>query len=283
MKKTTLTAAVAALGAATSFATSDAHACSCAFGFTEFIAPADGAAEVPTNAKVWIGGGHWGMGDGDASSLLTLVDAAGVPVDVTVTEIQGDMDVLAVLAPAADLDAGSSYTVLDGGGGVLTSFTVGVEGDESAPEIPIETNREASSDPRGPMPPSSCGYSDMVTIDVDSDGLFVVANVEGANALNTDGLSGSASQMTFENRLRIGKAGCTFSWPDAEPTASTEVSYGAFDLAGNFSGWTDGETVTLPAAGTTTGGTSCSAAGPTNPGAAVMLLALLGLGVVRRR
>jgi len=285
MKKTTLIAGAAALVAAASLPTSDAAACSCAFGFTEFIAPADGAEDVPVNARVWIGGGHWGMGDGNPEGLLRLVNAAGESVETTTTDIRADMDVLAVLTPDDDLEAGMTYLVLDGGGAALTTFTVGQGVDDELPEIPLEVGREASSDPRGPVPPSSCGYSDMVTIDVAGDGLFVVANVDGADGLDTTTISGNASQMTFDDELRIGRAGCTFSWPDAEPTASTDVRFGAFDIAGNFSGWTEPSDVTLPAAGTVSGGTtsSCSAAGEAGPGAFAMLLALFGLGAVRRR
>jgi uncharacterized protein (TIGR03382 family) len=205
-----------------------------------------------------------------------LVDQAGEAVAITYSELVGDMEVLGVYTPAEDLQPGMRYTALDSNGRLLTTFTAGTEALTAGPELPEEISREAHSDARGPTPLDSCGYSDLVEIRLRTDGLFVVANVTGADELDAETLSGTASQMSFDRTLRIGTAGCTFSWPDAEPNATTEVRYGAFDLAGNFSGWTEADKITLPAAGTT----GCSAAGSAAPTFAMLLL---GLVAIRRR
>ena len=279
MNKTLLASLVAATA---TFVAAPSFACSCLFGWSEFVAPADGAAGVPTNAKIWIGGSHWGAGEGNPAELR-LVDSAGEEVEVALSEMWGDSQVLAVLSPSAPLEVGASYSVLKQGGESLSTFVVGEGEDVEAPGLPVETGREASSDARGPFPPSSCGYSDMVVIDVQSDGLFVVANITDEDALDTEALSGEASQMGFEGEIRMGTAGCTFSWPGAEPGATTEVRLGTFDIAGNFSGWTEDEAIALPLAGTTTTGSSCSAATSATPGVFALLFAFLGLAAVRRR
>ncbi len=253
----------------------DAQACSCLEGFTEFAAPSDGAVDVPTNAKVWIGGAFFGS-NGDPNQL-NLVDGAGQPVDVVRSTMRGDMQLLAVLTPDEELDQGGSYTVLDGGGSVVTTFTVGFSSDVEIPAIPEEVGRQGHSDQRAPTPPGSCGFSDLVTLQVASEGLFVVANVAEANGLNTDGVQGIASQMAFTDQVEIGRAVCMFSWPDAEPNAATEVRLGTFDIAGNFSGWTDSAAVQIPQAGFDEDGniaisTTCSSAGEVSPAAAALLL-----------
>ena len=263
------------------FAAPAAHACSCAIGFTEFVAPAQGASGVPSNTRIWVGVAN--LADAlDPASGITLLDSDGEAVGVTHSEITADLDVLAVYTPDAPLAVGP-YTVLDTAGSVITSFTVGADSDDEAPASPLEIGREASSDARGPFPTSSCGYADMVTIEVETDGLFVLANVEGADSLDVDAVAGSASQVAFDGTLRIGKAGCTFSWADAEPSATTTVRLGTFDLAGNFSGWTEPDAVTLPPAGATGTGSGCSAAGGASPGAFAFLFALGVLGALRRQ
>ena len=262
---------------------SAAHACSCITGWGDLVAPQPGADDVPVNAKVWIGGSNWSNGGGD-SDRLRLVDEAGEDVDIAITEIWGDGQVLAVLSPGALFDTGRSYTVMNGEAEVLSSFRVGDDEDIDAPAVPVEVSRVASSDPRGPFVPSSCGHSDIVQIEVESEGLFVVANITGEDSLDTGALSGEASQMDSEGTLFIGRAGCTFSWPEAEPGAGTEVRFGTFDMAGNFSGWSAADAVVLPQAGSTDGpAVSCSAVAARAPGSLALLLALFGLAGTRRR
>ena len=58
----------------------------------------------------------------------------------------------------------------------------------------------------------------------------------------------------------LGTAGCTAGWPEAGPGARTSVRFGAFDVAGNFSGLSAPIAVRLP------GGCGCAADGSADLG-----------------
>ena len=267
-------AAIPVLGAARS-----ADACSCAWLETDFLAPVNGATDVPTNARVWIGSGlYWGE-PGDAEFRIELLDGDGVPVAVSVTDLMGYNDLISVLTPSVPLQAGETYRIRVDGDETLGTFTVGSGEDTSPPEVPVEEDRTSSADARIPNMMSSCGYSDVVTLTLGNAGLVQVANIEGADALDTDALEGESSDLSVDGQLRIGSAGCTWSWPDAEPGASTTVRWGAYDIAGNFSGWSEPEKVTIPPAGC-----SCVLGSATTQAAplAALLLALSVLAIRRR-
>lgn len=257
-----------------------AWACSCAFDDTQMLAPADGETDVPTNARVWIGAGlYWGE-RGDSEYRLQLLDEDGTPVDVVITELAGYIDMIAVLTPAAPLSPGMVYEIEVDGEETLGTFEVGSDSDSDAPAVPAELDRESSSSARHPNMMSSCGPTDVVSLTLEDTGLVYVANIEGVDGMDTDGLTGEASELSPSPELYIGSAGCTWSWPDAEPHASTTVRWGAFDIAGNFSGWSDPATVSIPAAGCTC---TLDGATPSAAGVTAALLALVGLGLRRRR
>lgn len=257
-----------------------ALACSCAFEETDLLVPADGETDVPLNARVWVGGGRYpDMEPGDAALRLALLDAAGDPLAVTVTELFGNNDRIAVITPDELLVAGETYTVELDEYEVLGEFTVGDDEDLEAPAVPAELDRESSASPRTPGVSNSCGPTDMVTLTLDGSGLVFVAEIEGWDSLDADAIDGEASELSLDGVLEIGSAGCVWSWPDAEPRASTTVRWGVYDIAGNFSGWSTGEEISVPAAGC-----SCSAGGEgTQQGAAALLLGLIGMAARRRR
>jgi MYXO-CTERM domain-containing protein len=256
-----------------------ALACSCAFEITELLAPADGETDVPLNARVWVGGGTYNGEAGDAASRLALLDEAGDPVAATVTELFGNNDRIAVITPDDLLVAGQAYTIELDEYEVLGEFTAGDVEDLDAPSVPTETDRESSASERIPNQTSSCGPTDMVTLTLDGSGLVYVAEVEGWDSLDADAIDGEASEVSLDGVLQIGSAGCVWSWPDAEPRASTTVRWGAYDIAGNFSGWSTDEEISIPSAGC-----SCSAGGEgAQHGAAALLLGTFGLILRRRR
>ncbi len=272
-----LTGMALALGAAFPRA---AEACSCAFDETQMLAPADGETDAPTNARVWVGAGLFWGSRGSSAERVSLLDGAGAPVDAVATEMAGYIDLVVVLTPAAPLISGETYSIQVDEDEVLGTFTVGGDSDTDAPAIPAELDRESSSSARHPNMMSSCGPTDVVSLELEPTGLIYVANIEGVDGLDPDGLTGEASELSATPELYIGSAGCTWSWPDAEPHASTTVRWGAFDIAGNFSGWSEPSDVTIPAAGC-----SCTLEGGAPPaaGAAAAVLALAALGLRRRR
>lgn len=256
-----------------------ALACSCIFEETELLAPADGETDVPLNARVWVGGGVYQGEPGDAEGRLVLLDAAGDPVAATVTELSGNNDRIAVITPDELLVAGQTYTLERDEAVELGTFTAGDEEDLDAPAVPTEQDRESSASSRTPGMETSCGPTDMVTLTLDGAGLVYVAEVEGWEDLDADIIDGEASELSLDGVLEIGSAGCIWSWPDAEPRASTTVRWGVYDIAGNFSGWSTAEEISIPSAGC-----SCSAGGGgAQRGAAGLLVGLVGLALRRRR
>ena len=253
-----------------------AYACSCASEDTQILAPANGEAGVPRNTRVWVGSGVSGSG---GASGLELLDSLGDPVPATVTEVWGNNDRISVLAPDDLLVAGETYTLELDEFEIVGEFTVGDDTDDVPPEVPLELDRESSASSRTPGMESSCGPTDMVTLVVDPTGHVLVAEVEGWDGLDVEAIDGGASEVSLDGVLEIGSAGCVWSWPDAEPNASTTVRWGAYDIAGNFSGWSPEESISIPSAGC-----SCSAGGEgARSGAAALLLALMVLSVRRWR
>jgi len=278
MKTATWAGSIAILATFTCLAGS-ASACSCAFNITDLLVPADGTMDVPTNARIWIGAATYDGDDvGDAEVLLRLRDAAGDDVPVTFSEVWGNNQLVAVLTPDEALLSGETYSIELADSEILGTFAVGDTADDTPPDIPAELDRHAEVSDRVAGMETSCGPSDLVEITLDSDGVLVVANITGADDLDTDSVDGMASDVAIDDVLVIGSAGCTWSWPDAEPQASTDVQWGTFDIAGNFSGWSAPTTIELPAAGC-----GCDATGAGSAPSATLGLVLLLATLFRLR
>jgi len=269
---TTIAAAAAGLALA-----APAYACSCASEATQILAPAFGEADVPRNARVWLGASAYDAGG--VESRLELLDSLGDPVPATISELWGNNDRIAVLTPDDLLTAGETYTLELDEFEIVGEFTVGDHTDDAPPAVPDEQDRESSASPRTPGVVSSCGPTDIVRLWVDPTGHVLVAELEGWDRLDAEAINGEVSELSLDGELELGSAGCVWSWPDAEPNASTTVRWGAYDIAGNFSGWSPDEDISIPAAGC-----SCSAGGQgAGRGAAALMLALAGLAVRRSR
>ena len=255
-----------------------AQACSCAAQETELLVPADGDVDVPTNARIWVGAATFGGFDaGDAEMLLVLRDSAGDDVTVTFGEVWGNNQLVAVLTPDEALLPGETYAIELQDSEVLGTFSVGDGPDDTPPAIPVETDRHAEVSERVAGMESSCGPTDIVEITVESEGFLVVANITGMDDLDTDAVDGHVSDVTLDGVLVLGSAGCIWSWPDAEPQASTDVQWGTFDIAGNFSGWNTPATIELPSAGCSCNASGTGSAPSTAAGMALLLAAWLRL------
>jgi len=279
--KNTIWAISTALFAAVTGLAGTAWACSCAFNHTELLAPADGAEDVPTNARIWVGAQTFGGQDvDDAEMLLVVRDGAGDEVAVTFGEVYGNNQLVAVLTPDEPLIPDETYSIeLLDSGEVLGTFTAGQGPDEDDPDVPVELERHAEVSERIANQMSSCGYTDIVEITVDFDGVLVVANITGMDDLDPGAVDGEASDVNLDGVLVIGSAGCIWSWPDAEPQATTDLQWGTFDIAGNFSGWSAPTTIELPSAGC-----GCDATGSNSgPGAALGLALLIACWLRLRR
>jgi MYXO-CTERM domain-containing protein len=273
-----LLALFTALAALVTVAPRGARACSCAWLETDALFPADGQQDVPTNTRIWVGGGMYWAEPGDAEYRLTLLDGDGATVEVLYSDLTGYNDLISVMTPTSALQAGETYEIWVDGDEVLGRFTVGSDSDTSPPTVPAEMDRESSASARVAGMQSSCGPSDVVNLTLENTGLVYVANIEGVEGPDTATLDGESSDLSPAPEFRIGSAGCTWSWPDAAPGASTTVRWGVFDLAGNFSGWSEPVSVSVPPAGC-----NCVLGGAPRATGGIAAAGLALLVLVRRR
>jgi hypothetical protein len=96
----------------------------------------------------------------------------------------------------------------------------------------------------------------------ENEGL-IVADVDGEASVLPGGPSGRVSAAAVGQSLELGYGGCLEGWPHGERTAT--LRFGAFDAAGNFSGWTEPEEFSL-------GGCGCRTRPGREPVPAIMIL-----------
>lgn len=245
-----------------------AEACSC--GLPELgVAPADGAVNVPTNARLWMGG---------ASPEPSLLDASGQRVAGAVTIIDSSArwgEVMAVFTPDAPLTPGAIYTGRGQHG--RTTFTVGSGPDTTPPPVPSITSRR--HDPGrtfgGTFGGTDCDSADdrLLTLGVADRAIVTLVNINGTASLTATVPQGAVSLMSVDDEVNIGKAACVDTW---QGTGDIAVRLGTYDIAGNFSGWSEESSEVVE-----TVGCSCDSTSPSQGG--VPLLAALGLGLLLRR
>lgn len=222
-----------------------------------FVYPPGGQIEVPLNTRVWVGEA-WT----DDGSTLTLRRYDGETIETTQTSIRaGDREVT-VLTPAQELDHDAFQTVatrIDGSQVVLGTFATGFLPDTNPPVVPGLEGVEPLWD-SGVLPDNST-YA-RIELRTDFVGTVMLADVLDSDdgtaddddsvgiGLDTDALEGEVDGMIFLNAfpdyLEIGRTPCLSNWPLAEPGASTEVRFAAFDRTGAFSGWGDWMEVYIP-------------------------------------
>lgn len=280
-----LALATATLASVVAFLPGTASACSCMEpGATFLNQPEDGATGVPTNALIWVGGSQTrGLFDGETQHPIELVDPEGVALPGTEGRLRSTNDTIDVFTPDLLLAANTTYEVRVADQ-VLSTFTTGSSTDDEPPAVPAETDRHTWSNPADPFGRTSCGptpasHGVSLTWDMGDDSVLVLLDRDGLADVDTDLIEGSASGLAPHGSVSMGNGfvcgGDT--WPEARLGAETDVQYGSFDLAGNFSGWSEAETVTVRAS------SGCSTAGGSAPTSLIAMLALLGLVAVRRR
>lgn len=264
MRLSFVLAAVAVLQTAPAIA----RACSCG-GDPAVLWPAMDANGIPTNTRIWIN-------DGFSFYEFTRphLRKAGetVDVDFTVSTIETSGTTMTVYTPDAALAPNTTYELMDCDSEMCEApyvrFTTGAEPDLDPPAIPVETNRSGES---GGSRRDSCGKYKAAEVIVDAEGLLVM-EIDGGS-LDPKTLSGDTTVLTLERAITVGSGACLMHWPTSDDTAP--VRYAAFDLAGNFSGWTEPDSLTIG------GGCSCRSDAPGAP--PLLLLAVVALGMRRRR
>jgi len=271
----TLTVTLTAVGA---LLPGTALACSCAVPQdTFFQQPDSGATGVPLNTLVWVGTSE------TRGEPIELVGPDGVALPGIEGNLQSAWESIDVFTPDLLLDANTTYQV-QVAGQTISSFTTGATTDEVPPERPDVTDLSTWSEPADPFGRTSCGptpasHGASFTWDLQGDSVLVLLDREGLADVDTDLIEGSVPGLAPHGSVSIGNGfvcgGDT--WDEARLGAQTDFQYGSFDIAGNFSGWSEPETVTVRATA------SCSSAGDSSPVGLLAMLALVGLVGVRRR
>lgn len=245
-----------------------ARACSCGSDFS-VLWPEMDATAVPLNTRVWVAQ-PWEFELSEPRLRpVGVEDSLGFLVSAIDTR-EGP---LTVLTPDMPLAPDTAYELVDCLEGicdrVVARFTTGAAADGEAPSLPSETDRDGGADPRGL---SSCGKSKWASVELSAEGLLVMEI--GGGSLDPATLSGGTTIATLDPSITVGVGACYTGWPDADERA-LPVRYGVFDVAGNFSGWTAPDTLTLGS------GCNCRSDAPATP--SLFALAMVGLALRRRR
>ena len=251
-----------------------ARACSCAEETALF--PLNGATDVPTNTKIWVHG-TMALFDRDSDHPFTLhLASPGREVPGRTLELAPR---LFVFIPDEQLAPGVTYQV-DPSHGVSDSiwFTVGAAEDVSAPELPVFSVERGEADED-----NGCGSSAFATVHVEAANAITVMDVGKTSALAVERISGHVSDGfgPGEDSTIVGFRGCSVTtWSEAKRGATTTVRLGRFDMAGNFSGWTDSQDVEIH------GGCGCSVTSESSAwrtAIGILCLVLLGRDARRRK
>jgi MYXO-CTERM domain-containing protein len=260
---------VVALAAVFTLAPAVARACSCGIGL-ELLWPAMGAQDVPTNTRLWVATvAFYGL---NQPRLIAVQDAQEVGFAISVIDTaEGPLEVYKPYSPLAPNTIYELVECYDEDCEVITRFTTGDGPDLEPPPLPVETDRDGGAHRRND---TSCGKSAWASVEFTAEGLVVMQLDEGT--LDPELLLGETSIATLEYAVTVGRGACYIGWPDWNHDSAT-LRYGAFDLAGNFSGWTEPDTLTL-------GGCGCrsdASDGPDVP--AMALLGVVAVALRRRR
>jgi len=269
------------LGAATLFSivtgAQDAHACSCLGPGLMTPLPADGAVDVPTNTRLWFNS----FGASQAVAELRRTEGEGVPVPVVCSRIQlgaSTQQQIAVCAPSEPLLPNTAYSFTADQREV--SFTTGNAADDTAPHVPVETDRSIASVAPTPLTASTCGDGEAhyVSLGMDAkDGHLLLVDADESTTLDAANITGSVTVLEAavpETRVFVGEGACTSN----RPTRAGDViklRAASFDLAGNFSGWTKLEDAAIPVESPVDPPFGCNSAGAPAAGLCALLALLL--------
>ena len=239
-----------ALMCATSLAADRANALSCAANWVQ--APIDGATDVPTNTRLW--GYDLRAGDG-----LRLVGPEG-PVAleqryIPVAQWAHTGGYLSVVVPVGELEPNAEYAIEFGPAGDFPryEFVTGAGPAEQAlPPLELVANEARAADGFDGITryrELQFSHGSILIGDVDAalGPLASVADIEVTGTAPAD-LPTPASFLSWASagtHLEVGVGDCRM-WPNAE-VERVRARFGAFDLAGNFSGWLDVPALEIPA------------------------------------
>jgi hypothetical protein len=209
------------------------------------LQPAPGATGVPINTRIW-------FVNPPGTEPPTVVTGPTGQVHARIGRLNAGLPTAGsvyVLTPTEPLAPNSDYTFANPRGQVAGNFRTGAASDDVAPGKPVETKRESLADwSLG----GTCGDSwQVVRSSVTWEGPFLVARLAAAEPASAPDLlanppSGDTPYLFVSSAAEVsfGASRCTW-WPSG--FSDGRLWYGAMDIAGNFSGWSDAGPIALPA------------------------------------
>jgi hypothetical protein len=221
------------------------HACSCGdptLGFVVF--PEPGARDVPANTLIWLDSIAMQSGARFNASIVLRPSGSATPIEFTTTTITASVKEVNVLHPAAPLQPGA-YVVLVNDAQV-TEFEVADSLDDIPPTPPREIGRQSNASIPGPW--NLCGDSYYVSFDLEGDGLIHLLDINESERIDDALVTGDAADISA-GPLLAGRTACETTWPEAGALTHGNMRFASFDIAGNFSDWSEPFGVTTPLIG----------------------------------
>ncbi len=248
-------------------AASEARATSCMRPRSEVVSPADGSIDVPTNALILLGDAHteeaWSSRLAlraqartaspeeaarlnaqadvlpDGPQQVRLLDASGLTVPLRPRgRIATHEDIGAVgFWESAEPLVPDAHYELWAGLARLSRFRVGTKAKTQPPKVqvrPLGGFAEKHHLIRRVPGRSAVGFD----FDVTHDGAVVLVDL-GAARLDPATLTGEVADLAIERRVFVGRHVCRENWSGVDTGSKAQVRFGALDVAGNFSGWTE--------------------------------------------
>lgn len=238
-----LACAVTTAALSCTIAPAAADACECVI-HPALVRPSSQDSVVPTNTKIWLEGSTV---DAMECGAEALTDSSNVPIPVDRHELSATNGAYAeavVLIPQQPLIEGESYALSCElyGQPVEETFTVTAPADDVPPvvlDVSIGDLESAGSEF------DSCGDTDFAEVQVQHDGAVIVLDIAGQSQLEPTDPTGSVADVFAGDRLIVGGEVCgrDHNWDFDDDGDATDVRFGVFDLAGNFSGWTPPEDI----------------------------------------
>ncbi len=233
------------------------------------VLPFSSELDAPANVTAWVGEA-WT--DTAVALELRRAIAPYLTVETVETRIVAGRDEVTILSVLEPLPV-SAYKVFavqeSGAEYELTVFATDEGADTTPPAVPGTDGFEAAWE-TGETP--ECGtFADgriyvpftgsVMVLDIDDDDDGVPDEPPGDDddsadgddlplVLDPDALEGTVDAFVFDQHhpdyFAVGDTPCLDNWPGARPGDSTRIRFGAFDLAGNFSGWGEWHDLEIP-------------------------------------
>jgi hypothetical protein len=235
--------------------------------------PEDGAVGVPTNALLWIGMAHTDYredADYDDFELEVYSFEPNAIVSVLVTRIGGNrlrdqaQHGFTLVRPEDNLLPNTDYEVHVQQQRVL-SFTTGDGPDTAAPSVPVVEAGEVA--PGRYQTPFTCSSGARANVSLSGDGELYVIDTATEPVSGPESLGEDVLMVTHEDSTWV---------PLGRDAEEQTIFVGSFDMAGNFSGWSEATRIDVPPP-------TCACVTAPERGAPAGLALMIGLSLLAAR